>query len=345
MAHDESSCDRESLCLSDLSPRDITWKQIKPQSRIVANAYAGTVYDKYSNRMQECSGLLRFALVPTEGGEVIHKLQSAHFCHVRHCPICQWRRALMWRAKTFRALRRVVADYPGKRFIYLTLTVENCDVDALGATLTHMNESWQRLSQRKGFPALGWLRSVEVTRSDIGQAHPHFHALLMVNSNYFTKGYISQKDWREMWRESLRVKYDPWVNVKTVKPHKRSKTVTSELETSSEQPEVKPIDEGLVTAIRYTLKYSTKPDDYLFTDTSVTQDIEDYKQWLIDITEQLHKRRAIALGGVFKKYMSEEDPRNLIKDEGNADTSETKEDDPRVTYVWRDEVTNYLLAV
>lgn len=345
MTHDGSSCDRESLRLIDLSPRDITWEVVKPQSQTVANAYAGTAYDKYSERMQSCSGWLRFALVPNNSGDTIHKLQSAHFCHVRHCPICQWRKSLMWRAKAFRAIARVARDYPGKRFIYLTLTVKNCEVDKLGETLTWMNDSWQRLAERKEFPALGWLRSVEVTRGKDDTAHPHFHALLMVNSNYFTKGYLSQKRWRELWAESLRIEYDPQVDIKVVKPQKSTNTVTSESEGQEPQPTVQPIDPGLEAAIRYTLKYSTKPDDYLSTDTSVSQANEEFKQWLIPLTQQMYKRKSVATGGIFKKYMSEEDPRNLIRDEGSSDTSETEESDPRITYVWRDEVTQYLLKV
>jgi hypothetical protein len=206
-----------------------------------------------------------------------------------------------------------------------------------------MNESWQRLSQRKEFPALGWLRAIEVTRGRDGNAHPHFHALLMVNSNYFAKSYITQKRWRELWRESLRVDYDPRVDIRVVKTSKNN-TVTSELEAQESQPVIQPMDEELVTAIRYTLKYSVKPDDFLSTDTSVSQVSEEYQDWLLAITKQLHKRRSITLGGVFKKYLSEDDPRNLIVDEGNIDTSESTDEDPRVTYVWRDEVTHYLMA-
>ena len=51
-------------------------------------------------------------------------------------------------------------------------------------------------------------------------AHPHFHALLLVQSNYFTTNYIKQNDWVEMWQKALRVDYAPSVNVKAVKPLK-----------------------------------------------------------------------------------------------------------------------------
>jgi hypothetical protein len=166
----------------------------------------------------------------------------------------------------------------------------------------------------------------------------------MVNPSYFTHGYISQKQWRELWRESLRVDYDPRVDIRVVKPSKRSATDTSESSDSESETEIQPVDEEIVKAIRYTLKYSTKPDDFLSTDTSVSQDLQKYQEWLLGITKQLHKRRMISLGGVFKKYLSEQDPQNLIVDKGNIDTGETQEEDPRVTYVWRDEVTRYLMS-
>lgn len=332
------------MYLTDLSPRDAKWEEIKPVSKIVANAYAGTVYDKYSGRMQDCSGWLNFALVPTDTDEQVHKLQAAHLCHVRHCPVCQWRRSLMWRSRIFRAMRRILTDYPGKRFLFVTLTVKNCDVSQLGETLTHMNESWQRLVKRKEFPAIGWLRTVEVTRGKDGTAHPHFHALLMVNPSYFTKYYVKHEKWVQICRECFRLNYDPWINIQTVKPQNNSTTVTSESSNTNLTSEVQPIDEGLVRAIRYTLKYSVKPDDFLSHDTSVSQDIQNYQNWLIAITEQMHKRRMVSLGGIFKTYLAESDPTNLIVDNESLDTSETEENDTRITYVWRDEMTKYLLT-
>lgn len=377
------------MYLTDLSPRDARWREVKPQSRIVANVYAGTVYERYSERIQDCGGWLHFDLVATETDELIHKLQSARLCHVRHCPICQWRYSLMWRSRIFRAIPRILTDYPGKQFLYLTLTARNCKLDKLGAMLTHMNESWQRLSQRKQFPALGSLRSVEVTPAfDVyygdeylgrhgktwvekwvttqkkgsrsfdesemkleytDEAHPHFHALLMVNANYFTKEYLSHENWVKMWGESLRVDYPPIVHINRVRLGNHSSADTSESADNSNAV-VKPIDEGLAKAIRYTLKYSCKPDDFLSPDTSVSQDNresqidEGYAEWLLGITKQLHKRRGVIPGGIFKKYISEADPTNLIVDEEAPDTGEVKDVRTEAIYVWRDELTNYLLT-
>lgn len=333
MIHAAYKPNEGSIYLTELSPRDVKWKELKPQNLDVANLYAGTHYDKYYNRMTECSGYLEFALVPMETGESAHKLQSARFCRVRHCPICQWRRSLMWRSRTIRAMTKILADYPGKRFIYLTLTAKNCDLEGLGNLITHMNESWHRLIKRPQFKAVGWLRNLEVTRSDIGQAHPHFHALLMVNPSYFSHGYVPQKDWIALWRSCARLDYDPSVRVNVVKPRKKSSGDTSESSPG--------IDEGLLKAIRYTLKYSTKPEDFLNTDTSVSQDMQD---WLVGLTDQLYNKRAIASGGIFRKYLAESDPENLVVDEESAQESESTDLDPRIGYVWREPDLDYALV-
>lgn len=322
-----------SIYLTDLSPRDVNWKNLKSQNLTVASIYAETAYDKYYHRMADCSGYLSFNLVSTDTGELMHKLQSARFCRVRACPICQWRRSLMWRSRTIRAMTRIVADYPGKRFIYLTLTVKNCQLGELSDTIAHANESWQRLLKRPQFKAVGWLRNLEVTRSSIGEAHPHFHALLMVNPGYFAQDYLNQKDWIALWRSCARLNYDPSVRVNVVKPRNK----VSNTDTSETAPQ---LDEGLLKAIRYTLKYSVKPDEVLSTDTSEL----DAKVWMLGLTEQLHNKRAVATGGIFKKYLSESDPSNLIVDGSNIDTSEPDSQEAKIGYVWRDESSDYLLV-
>jgi plasmid rolling circle replication initiator protein Rep len=332
MIHADLESNEGSIYLTDLSTRDAKWKELKPQSLSMATDYAGTVYDKYYTRMSDCSGFLRFNLVPNGEGEAVHKLQSAHFCRVRHCPICQWRRSLMWRSRTIRAMNRILVDHPGKRFIYLTLTVKNCELSRLGDTITHANQSWQRLIKRPQFKTLGWLRNLEVTRSAIGEAHPHFHALLMVAPGYFAHDYLNQKDWVALWRSCLHVEYDPSVRVNVVKPRKKITTDTSD--TASH------LDEGLLKAIRYTLKYTTKPEDLINTDTSVSQDMQ---VWLVGLTEQLHNKRAIATGGLFKKYLSDSDPHNLIIADESLDTANLDCPDPSVFYAWRDEALDYAL--
>ena len=71
----------------------------------------------------------------------------------------------MNKGKFIRILPKILEDYPKARWIKLTLTCENCKIEDLRSTIDHLNKSFQRLSQRKDFPAIGWIKSLEVTKS------------------------------------------------------------------------------------------------------------------------------------------------------------------------------------
>ena len=91
--------------LSDLSPKDKPWDKHRANADTVADYYAYGGLERYSERVSFCSQLLGFKLVAKEGGQGLKfKLSSAHFCRVRHCPVCQWRRSLMWKARAYKAL-------------------------------------------------------------------------------------------------------------------------------------------------------------------------------------------------------------------------------------------------
>lgn len=305
----------DNFYLTDVSPKDKPWDVHRLQAVRVKSLYRGTAYDRYADRIDSCSGLLEFSfLLNPETAEIGLKLKTARFCRVRHCPVCQWRRQLVWRARFFQALPKLRSEYPTARFVFLTLTVKNCQLSDLRTTLVWMNKSWQRLWERKAFPAIGWLKSVEVTKSEDGTAHPHFHVLMMVNASYFGHAYISQSKWSVMWQKALRVEYIPIVHLRAVKPKKGA---TEEM-----------FADELGKALCETLKYSVKPDD-LVAD----------RDWLVELTTQLHKTRAVAVGGVFKSFISDQEPEDLIHtDEENTDlTPETS-----VWFGWREMLERYL---
>lgn len=155
--------------LTDYSPSDAPWDRHRGQTDDVGNIYASSVeFERYAERMANCSGRLRFGWETCqESGESRLRLREAHFCRVRHCPTCQWRRSLMWQARFYQALPEIVQAHPKARWIFLTLTVRNCDITDLGDTLSQMNQAWQRLKDRKEFrPVLGWVRTTEVTKDE-----------------------------------------------------------------------------------------------------------------------------------------------------------------------------------
>lgn len=298
--------------LSDLSERDKPWDKHRKNVDKAASHYRGSCYDQYATRMDFCSELLDFRLVPNaDEGELKLKLSAARFCRVRHCPVCQWRRSLRWKARAYQVLPKIVADYPKHRWLFLTLTVKNCPITELKATLQWMNQSWQRLVQRKKFPAIGWLRSIEVTRGKDGSAHPHFHCLLLVKSSYFTRGYMKQQEWVELWRSCLRVDYNPVLDIRPVKRDQQPMQLVPEL-----------------------LKYCTKESD-LVSD----------RYWFLELTRQMHRVRVTVTGGVMKEYLKEleQEPEDLIgeDDEGEGDLDE---DEGHLYFGWRKRESKYRMV-
>ena len=207
--------------LADYSSRDKPWDVHRAQAGDVQAIYATVEdFERYAQRIDQCSGILSYGWHPDpETGEVLLRLREAHFCRVRHCPVCQWRRSLMWQARFYQSLPAIQEAHPKARWLFLTLTVRNCPVGQLGETLTAMNAGWQRLKDRKDFkPVTGWVRTTEVTRGRDGSAHPHFHALLMVPPSMLSGvNYVKQARWVELWQESMRLDYTPVVDVRTVK--------------------------------------------------------------------------------------------------------------------------------
>jgi plasmid rolling circle replication initiator protein Rep len=318
----ESGCSpdsTDSFYLSDLSPGDKPWDIHRTAAEQVEHLYSQTEFTRYAERINQCSRLLEYAFKANDLGEVALKLQSSKFCRVPQCPVCQWRRSMKWRARFFKAMPKILEDYPTARFVFLTLTVKNCELTELRPTISKMNLAWKLLTKRKEFPAIGFVRTLEITKSENGTAHPHFHCILMVKSSYFTHGYISQAKWTELWKSCLRIEYTPVVNVKSIKPPKD----TIKYENSA-------LDNAIIASLCETLKYSVKESD-LVTDS----------KWLEELTRQLLKTRKISLGGVFKQYLSEDEPEDLIHTDLSTDEEPIADDDPRVRFSWETMAKRY----
>jgi plasmid rolling circle replication initiator protein Rep len=301
--------------LTDYSPTDRPWDEHRSIADDVGGIYASAVeFERYAARMDACAGLLRFGWVDTpETGESRLRLREAHFCRVRHCPVCQWRRSLMWQARFYQSLPALVEAHPKARWLFLTLTVRNCAIGELADTIKAMNAAWQRLKDRKEFkPVLGWVRTTEVTRGKDGTAHPHFHALLMVPPSWFKgSNYVKHARWVELWADCLRVDYLPNVDVRTVKPRSPRSGQT-------------PLDataQALQGAVSETLKYSTKPADMVADEA-----------WFLELTKQTHRKRFVATGGALKHVLKvdQESDEDLALSDG-----EGSDDGSRLAFNWR----------
>ena len=299
-----------TYALSELSYKDKLWDKHRGNSDEVASHYRNTdEFNQYAQRIDFCSQLLDFRLVPdADVGELKLKLVNARFCRVRHCPVCQWRRSLMWKAKAYQTLPKIVDAFPKHRWLFLTLTVRNCGITELRQTLQWMNKAWKKLIERKIFPAVGWLRSTEVTRGENRTAHPHFHCLLLVPSNYFGKNYIKQAQWVDLWRGCLKVDYSPILDVRVIRK-----------------------DQHLTGLISEILKYCVKESDMVGD-----------KEWFLELTRQMHKMKCVTTGGVLKSYLKdlEDDPEDLI----GKNEDEVSIDEGHLYFGWERQERKYKLV-
>lgn len=218
------------------------------------------------------------------------------------------------------ALPSIKKDYPKARFILLTLTVQNCRIEDLRATLSEMNKAWHRFLELKEMkPALGWIRATEITKEKKRRdyAHPHFHVLVMVNSSYFKGGkYIKQENWLEAWRGAMRDPLITQVDIRAVKPGENTGKIAAEV-----------------------LKYATKPSDLIGKGAEDQQSV----CWFKTYVEQVHRMRFIASGGVLKNFLKEGEETNdeLICADVETSDAEEIEDDVSIYFGWNRPIKKY----
>lgn len=281
--------------LTEVSPIGKTWENHRTNAEKVSEYYAKSGddgFNEYAWRLRTCSDWLEFRLVPEQSTDILNfKLSNARFCRVRHCPVCQWRRSLMWKAKAYKVLPQVVTDYPKYRWLFITLTVRNCKISELRENLVEINKAFKRLTELKAWPGKGWVKSIEVTKGKDGiSAHPHLHILAMVQPSYFSHGYLSQARWVSLWQQCLRINYQPVMDVRAVAKHHDPKKLIPEI-----------------------LKYQVKESDLLGD-----------REWFLELTRQLHKTRAIAVGGILRHYMRELEEKNQDLIGENEETDEVE---------------------
>lgn len=311
--------DNKDLALSEYSPKDAKWDTQRAMVQKMSDfLYAVQRFERWAERMDGCTRTLEFGeAIDLTTGEVNRKLLSAFFCHCRHCQLCDGRKALVRMARFKAELPKIEAEHPKARWILLTLTVPNCPVKELRATLGDMNTAWRRLIKRKAFkPVLGWIRATEVTqdkkRPDF--AHPHFHCLLLVPSSWFGNYYVTHAEWLQLWRDCY---------------HDQSIT----------QVDVRAIKGGTMRGAVETLKafnYSMKVDEL----------ISRSPEWILEYMEQVHKLRFLATGGVLKDALKrlEDDPTTeemLNPDEDTA--GEVEEITNSKFFTWRKDEKKYRL--
>ena len=253
-------------------PKEKLWQALKQTAYSIANTLAlSPANAARANKIRACSCRLAFSKrVNFETGEVRHVYHSRGWsCHDKRCLTCRWRESRARQAEFHATLPLIRAECRMIQFLSLSLTVSNCCVDDLRTTLHDMNQAFSRLVRRPEFkPFLkGWVRVTEVTRSDSGEAHPHFHLLLAVHGFYHY--FVTAEMWKQAWQECLGVTYDVQVEV-GARIGKKS------------------LDE----AIKYAFKAPNVKKELATMRTD--------PNFFITLDEQMKSLRAIATGGIVK---------------------------------------------
>lgn len=291
------------------------WRGRKVLSLRLADIFENLGYKKsLVERVQTCGDTLRF--IQNQDGSL--KLYQAYFCKNKLCPMCNWRRSMKYSYQTSRIVDEAIKQESKGRFLFLTLTVKNVEGEALNSTISQLTKSFDRLFKRAKVQRnlLGYLRSVEVTHNENDKTyHPHIHVLMMVRPSYFQskKDYITQKEWSDMWSQSLKVDYVPMIDIRTVK------------ETGK----------GLRGAVLETAKYPTKP---------IKLDVEN-KQVVDDLYNGLYRKRQLGYGGLFKTIKKQ----LALDDAENGDLVHTSDDKENISKgteivaIWNATKQNYYL--
>ena len=318
------------------NPKDKRWRLHKWEADKVADLYEqAEEFEKRAARMWLCAGFLLFEKVQhIETGDTRLRLTRANFCKNRYCPVCQWRRTLMWISRFVEVLPKILEQHPEHPFLFLTLTVPNCPVLQLRKTLQEMNKAWKRLLARKQFSSVvGWVRTTEVNqegkRGDY--AHPHFHVLLMVKPSYFGKGYVRRDDWLKAWQGAMR-------------------------DSSITQVDIRRVKGDLIKAVKETFKYTVKPADLIRearkkreTDEQFLLRIEQENPWLYELTRQTNHLRYIAAGGVFKDFLKKAEKAEQETDEdliGHSEVSDWQatDNEPKIMAKWDKNKCRYFVS-
>ena len=260
-----------------------SFKKAKTKTLPISDRYM-KFNPKKANQILDCGQTLWFYLKEHKITlEQKLKLAEMYTCKDRFCPFCNWRRELKYKKLIYSFLDTLHAQ-KSIRYIFLTLTVPNCHIDDLKATIQHMNKSFERLSKTKAYKkaVLGHFKALEILGDNTkgAEAHPHFHILLIVDKNYFTsKNYISQKEFLQMWRDATRNQNITQVNIKKIKPKKNSNLTA--------------LQSAVFEVAKYSVKHTdlVKKSDYVFT----------------KILNQTRNMRFFSTGGILKEMI------NLLK--------------------------------
>lgn len=266
------------------------------------------------------------------------RVYQCWFCKDRLCPMCNWRRALKLSGEITEIVRELKnRDVRGKG-IFATLTAKNVEANEIGETISSMSKAFTRMLR---FVALkphvaGTIRATEVTyNAESDTWHVHIHAILWMKPSYFSRGYLNQKQWRALWKRALRVDYDPYIYIESIRKKRLKKGAKPAVEGAPRE------DFEEYGAILEVAKYPIKPGDYekalLPSSDEFERELETPEESrarherLHALEDGLYRKRLISFSGIFKEIrqaLNQKDDDNLLDEE------EPDEDTPMILAKW-----------
>lgn len=254
------------------SGRQRPWRANKYVSALLSESLQRLNLSKKSDLVRGCATFLRFKECGNPNCGHHKSLELSNFCRVRLCPMCAWRKSLVV-AHQVKQVAHVLAQREKVRWLFLTLTIRNCEGSELKPTVTELMEGFRRLMMYKAVKGatLGWFRALEVTHNldefseSYDTYHPHFHVLIAVKPSYFGKGYIDQAQWTSLWKKAMKLSYEPVVHIQTVKEKSRNQDKENQL-LADHGIEIAPngeFNELPASVVAETAKYTIKSSDYV----------------------------------------------------------------------------------
>jgi len=307
--------DQTITYLKDISAKDESWDFNKSANDVISSYYYQSGHLKYAERTHTCAERLGITIKTNSEQEYISRLRSVYLCHVRLCPVCQVCRTRVQRKRLIEGLDKIEQNKIKVKWLFLTLTVKNCNIKHLRSTLLEMSKGYKKFIKRKDISEylLGYFRATEVTKSDTYEAHPHFHVLLGMHPEYFKKGYLQQTDFTQFFKESMQLDYVPIVDIRAVKEVKTKK---------------KPVTTNQSIALEVA-KYMVKPMCMIGNGTKKDKD------FFIELSNQISGIKASNMGGIVRKYCKQEEPTpDEILKASQQDKIDYPIDDIHLNFTW-----------
>ena len=273
-------------------------------------------------------------------------LYEAYFCQLRLCPVCNWRRSLKIFSQVSKIIQAIEQDKE-YAYLFLTLTQKNVSGEDLDKMLDDMMYGWNKFMKYKKVKDVveGAYRGLEITydknraitkkmyqekkdyykklglkvgdkNPNFDKYHPHFHVLIVVNKNYFTKNYLKHEEWQKLWAKAMRLDYLPQVNIKKVKGN------TAE-------------------AVAEVAKYSAKDSDYV-----IEKDLDLSMNVVETLDYALQGRRLVSFSGIMKEWhkklnLDDTEDGDLVHIDSEKD-EELESEMTLETYSWNVGYMNYV---